>query len=149
MALSSPSSALAQATGLYFGIGDGAESGPFVARIGVSPLPNGGVALDYEATSREQGVQHVEHSLLAPGPDGCDLLYIAHSESPFVMVMREAVAGEDRFVQVEPGGPYFMEVHIGVPATGELTYAWWWAEAGGTPVEQSRATVALRPRGSS
>ncbi len=137
----SPSSSLARATGIYVGAGDGAESGPFVARIAVSPLPNGGVCLDYEATSREHGVQHVEHSLLVPGPDGRDQLYIAHSESPFVTVMCEREAGSGRFEQAEPGGPYVLAVVLEVPAPDELTYAWWWAEAGEQPTEQSKATV--------
>ena len=78
---------LASLPGVWFGIGDGAESGPFVARIAVDVLPNGGVSIDYEATSREQGVQHVEHSLLVAGPDDRDRLYVAHSESPYVTEM--------------------------------------------------------------
>ena len=135
------SSSLAAATGVYHGIGDGAESGPFVARIAVTALPNGGVALDYEATSREQGVQHIEHSLLAIGPEGCDQLFIAHSESPFVTAMREREAGSGRFEQVEQAGPFVMEVVIALSHSGELSYGWWWAEAGGSPVEQSTATV--------
>lgn len=134
---------LSEATGVYFGTGDGPESGPFVARIAVAALPNGGVSIDYEATSREQGVQHREHSLLAPGPDGCDRLFIAHSESPFVTVMSEREPGSGRFEQDDPGGPYTMAVVIGAPNVGELTYAWWWAAAGETPTEQSRATVTL------
>lgn len=135
------SSTLARATGHYHGTGDGAESGPFVARLVVTGLPNGGVALDYESTSREQGVQHIEHSLLVAGPDGCDQLYIAHSESPFVTVLHEREAGSGRFEQPEPFGPYAMAVVIDVDDSGELSYSWWWAAAGESPVEQSRATV--------
>lgn len=134
---------LSDATGVYFGAGDGAESGPFLARIAIARLPGGGVAIDYEATSREQGVQHVEHSLLVAGPDGGDQLFIAHSESPHVTVMAERVAGSGRFEQVSAGGPFTMEVRIEVPQDGELVYAWWWAMAGDTPTEQSRATVTL------
>ena len=132
---------LAGATGTYFGVGDGAESGPFVARIAVSPLPNGGVALDYEATSREQGVHHIEHSLLVPGPDQRDRLYIAHSESPFVTVMCERERGSGRFEQVDVEGPYAMAVVIEATGDAGLTYAWWWAPVGAPLVEQSRATV--------
>ena len=132
---------LANAVGTYFGTGDGAESGPFVARIAVSALPNGGVAIDYEATSRQEGVQHVEHSLLVAGPDDHDRLYVAHSESPFVTEFVETAPGSGRFVQREPGGPYVMEVVLDVPEPDRLTYAWWWAEAGGTPTEQSKADV--------
>ena len=136
---------LAEAPGRYFGTGDGPESGPFVSRIEVSLLPNGGVCIDYEATSREQGVQHVERSLLATGPDGRDRLFVAHSEAPFVTEMIAAEAGSNRFVQSEPGGPYVMEIVIEQPEPGRLTYAWWWAMAGGTPTEQSKADARLHP----
>lgn len=136
---------LASAIGTYFGTGDGDESGSFVSRIDVRALPNGGVAIDYEATSRERGVQHREHSLLTAGPDGRDHLTIAHSESPFLTEMIEESAGSGRFVQREPFGPYTMEVVIEVPESGRLTYGWWWANAGETPVEQSKADARLQP----
>lgn len=137
---------LSESTGTYFGTGDGDESGPFVSRIDVNRLPNGGVSLDYEATSREQGVQHREHSLLCPGPDGRDRLFIAHSESPFVTEMIEAEAGGGRFVQSTAGGPYTMEVIIEMPEADRLTYAWWWASTGERPVEQSKADARLPTR---
>lgn len=134
---------LARSTGIYFGPGEGAESGPFVARIEVNRLPNGGVSLSYEATSREQGLQHREHSLLSPGPDGRDRLFIAHSESPFVTEMVQAEADSGRFVPSAPAGPYTMEVVIEVPEAARLTYAWWWADAGEQPFEQSKADTRL------
>lgn len=134
---------LSEATGIYFGTGDGLESGPFVSRIAVSALPNGGVAIDYEATSQEQGVQHLEHSLLVPGPDGKDQLFIAHSESPFVTVMAENEPGSGRFEQIAQVGPYTMAVVIESPSEDELTYAWWWSIAGETPTEQSKASVSM------
>lgn len=137
------SSTLAGATGIYFGTGDGVESGSFVSRIEVSRLPNGGVSLSYEATSREQGVQHREHSLLCAGPDGRDRLFIAHSESPYVTEMVETDPGSGRFVQTVPGGPFTMEVVVEVPGSGGLTYAWWWADAGEQTVEQSKADARL------
>lgn len=130
---------LAQSPGVYFGTGDGPESGPFVSRIEVSPLPNGGVCIDYEATSREQGVQHRERSLLAVGPNDRDRLFVAHSEAPFVTEMIAAKAGSVRFVQREMVGPYVMEIVIEQPERDRLTYAWWWAHAGETPIEQSKA----------
>ena len=89
--------------------------------------------------SREQGVQHLEHSLLAAGPDGRDRLYIAHSEAPFVTQMVAVDAGSTRFVQPERAGPFVMEVVIEVPEPGRITYAWWWATGEGAPTEQSRA----------
>ena len=134
---------LAGALGTYFGTGDGPESGPFVARIEVGGLPNGGVQLAYEATSREQGVQHREVTMLVAGPDGRDRLYAAHEESPFVTVMVEDEAGSGRFVQPEPFGPYVLAIVIEVPDPRRLTYAWHWAHDGESPVEQSRADVRL------
>lgn len=131
--------ALAESPGVYFGTGDGPESGPFVSRIEVSPLPNGGVCIDYEATSREQGVQHRERSLLSAGPDDRDRLFVAHSEAPFVTEMIAAEAGSNRFVQRELAGPFVMEIVIEQPEPGRLTYAWWWAQPGETPTEQSKA----------
>lgn len=136
-------SKLRSATGVYHGTGDGRESGPFVSRIAVIPLPNGGVSIDYEAMSPEQGVLHREHSLVVAGPDGRDHLYVAHSESPFVAVMVATDLGSGRFTQSDPSGPYAMEIVIEVPEAGRLTYAWWWAETGATPVEQSKADARL------
>lgn len=135
--------ALADATGIYHGTGDGPESGPFVSRIEVTALPNGGVAIDYEATSREQGVQHREHTLLTMGPDGRDRLHIAHSQAPFVTTMVATEPGSNHFVQAEPGGPIAMEVVIEQPEPDRITYAWRWAEAGETPTEQSKADARL------
>ena len=140
-------STLIGAVGTYFGTGDGSESGPFVSRIEVSPLPNGGVCLSYEATSHEQGVHHREHSLLCPGPDGRDRLFIAHSESRFVTEMIETLPGSGHFVQKSEGDPYTMEVVIDTPEVGRLTYAWWWAKAGEKPVEQSKADARLHASG--
>jgi len=127
--------------GTAFGTGDGPESGPFVARISVTRLPNGGRLIDYEATSREQGVQHLEQTLLVAGPDGRDQLFIAHSESPFVTAMVETEPGSGRFEQPEPFGPYVMAVVIEQPDSDRLTYAWWWGANGDDPVEQSKADV--------
>ena len=134
---------LATAPGVYYGTGDGPESGPFVSRIEVARLPNGGVSIEYEATSREQGVQHLEHSLLAAGPDGRDRLYIAHSEAPFVTEMIAVDANSTRFVQPERAGPFAMEVVIEVPEPGRITYAWWWAAGEDAPTEQSRADARI------
>lgn len=137
---------LADASGTYYGTGDGPESGPFVSRIEVKKLPNGGVSIEYEATSREQGVQHLEHSLLAAGPDGRDRLYIAHSEAPFVTEMIAAEANSTRFVQPQPAGPFVMEVVIEIPEPDRITYAWWWAADGQTPTEQSKADARMAGR---
>lgn len=134
---------LAGATGAYFGTGDGIESGPFVARIVISRLPGGGALIDYEATSREQGVQHVERSMLSQGPDGLDELFVAHSESPVVTTMVATEAGAGRFEQRSPTGPYRMAIVIELPEADRLTYAWWWGTGDDEPVERSKADVRL------
>ena len=134
--------ALAEALGTYFGTGDGDESGPFLARIAVSALPNGGVALDYEATSHEFGLQHREHTMLIAGPEGRDMLYIAQSESAYVTTLVETAPGSGRFEENESTGEYALAVVIEVPEPGRLSYAWWWGESG-LIAEQSRADVAL------
>ena len=132
------------AIGTYFGTGDGDESGPFVSRIDVSRLPNGGILIGYEATSREQGVQHLEQTMLVAGPDGRDQLFVAHSEASFVTVMVETEAGSGRFEQPESPGPFVMSIVIEVPEPDRLTYAWWWGANGDEPVEQSKADVTKR-----
>ena len=129
--------------GVYIGSGDGLESGPFVARIEVSPAPNGGLLIDYEATSREEGLQHREHTILSAGPDGRDVLLVAHSESPFVTEMIAIEPGSSHFRQREPLGPYDLEIVIEIPEPGRVAYAWHWAERGEPPVEQSKADVRL------
>lgn len=131
------------ASGLYTGRGDGTESGSFVARLEVQRLPNAGLSFDYEAASYDEGVQHREHALLTAAPDGRLRLHTAHSESPFLTELVETAPGSGRFEQPVPFGPYVLAVVIEAPSPGSLTYAWWWAEAGGTPTEQSRATVSL------
>ena len=125
--------------GTFVGTGDGKESGPFVARIEIARLPGGGVSIDYEAMSREHGLQHREHSLLVAGQDGKDRLHVASSESPFVTIMTESEAGSGRFDQRESLGPYAMAVEVAVPGPDWITYAWLWSRAGGTPIEQSKA----------
>ncbi len=134
---------LRSASGVYFGTGDGPESGPFVSRIEIAPLPGPGVSVAYEATSREQGVQHVELALLTPGADGRDCLHISHTESPFVTEMVETETGSGRFAQPSPSGPYVMMVVIERPEPDRLTYAWWWGSNGDEPVEQSKADARL------
>jgi hypothetical protein len=134
--------ALAANAGLYLGGGGGAESGPFVSRLEVGVAASGAVTVDYEALSPAGELLHSEHTLVSPGPDGRDLLHIAHSESPVVTEMVSTGPTDDggfRFVQRTPAGPYAMEVVIGLPEQGRLTWAWWWAETGHQPVEQSKA----------
>ena len=132
------------AVGEYFGVGDGDESGQFLAKIVVSRLPNGGTLVEYDATSRDEGVLHREQTMLVAGPDGLDRLYIAHSESPFVTEMIEVGSGSGYFAQPVLSGPYEMEIRIETPEVNRITYAWWWGADGQPPVEQSKADVRRR-----
>ena len=115
---------LVASPGRYFGAGDGIEGGPFVSRIEIARLPNGGAMIDCEATSVEQGVQHREHRMLVAGPDGRVRLFAAHSESPFVTDMIETEPGSGPFEQPEPFGPYVMAIVTKVPEPVRVTYAW-------------------------
>jgi hypothetical protein len=137
---------LTAGVGAYFGDGDGLESGPFVSRLAISLLPHAGVAIDYEATSIEEGVQHIEHTLLVPGPDQRDRLYVAHSESPFVTILVETAPESGRFEQPVANGPFAMAIVIDLPEPGRITYAWWWAMAGEQPIEQSKADARILVR---
>jgi hypothetical protein len=133
---------LFDAPGLYVGRGDGVESGPFIGRLLVTPLPSGrGVVIDYEALSTEHMVQHVEHAMLGIGADGRHVLYVSHVESPTIAVMVEQRPGY--FVDVAAGAVAHQAVEITCPADGELTYAWWWAEPGEDAIERSKVDAQL------
>jgi hypothetical protein len=129
---------LATRPGLYRGRGDGPESGPFVARIDVATVVRGrAVTLDYEAVSDRNGLQHVEHSVLATGEGGRLELHVTCLELPGVV----------RFVETRPGeftaydGPTPARIVVATPGEGRLTYAWWWTRDEANPREQSRAEV--------
>lgn len=107
-------------------------------------MPNGGVSIDYEATSYEQGVQHREHSMLVGTPDGGDRLVIAHAESPFLTDLVETTAGSGHFDWASASGAYAMAMVVEHPSDDWITYAWWWAPAGERPVEQSKADARRR-----
>ncbi len=136
--MSSLLGALLSAPGLYRGRGDGAESGPFMARIQVSPVVSAsGVAIDYEASSDRRGLQHVEHSVLTVGEDGRPALHVFCSELPGVV----------RFTEGKPGvftlydGPIQARIVVTVPNPGHLTYSWWWSRDENELSEQFRAEV--------
>lgn len=100
--------------GTYRGLDTGMESGECSARLEARRIPGGCLAVDYEATSEREGLQHAEHTVVTP-----DGLYVAITEMPGVV-----------FAQTEPGrcasaapGPYTMEIHASF-ADGELTWAW-------------------------
>jgi hypothetical protein len=129
---------LAATPGIYRGRGDGPESGPFVARISVTPVVRGrAVAIDYEATNDRNGLQHVEHTVLATGEHGRLELHVACLELPGVVRFAESRAGE--FAAYD--GPFPARIVIAMPGPETLTYAWWWSRDESEPREQSRATV--------
>lgn len=132
---------LAGAVGVYWGHGDGPESGPFQARVEVRGAVRGrALTLDYEAVSETNGLQHIEHSILAPGDDGRLELHVACLELPGVVRYAENVPGE--FVTYD--GPLKGRIVIAVPRPGQLAYSWWWSRDDHEPKEQSRAEVSLR-----
>jgi hypothetical protein len=129
---------LTKAPGLYRGRGDGMESGPFIARIQVTPIVRGrAVVLDYEAFSDSHGLQHVEHTVLTAGEGGRLELHVACLELPGVV----------RFLEARPGvfsaydGPMPARILMTIPAEASLTYGWWWSRDDAEPREQSRAEV--------
>lgn len=129
-----PSQLSGLAPGTYRGLVTGPESGECSARMDVRRIPGGCLAVDYEATSGRAGLQHAEHTLIAPGG-----LYVAITEVPGVTFFAET--GPGRFVPAEPA-PYAMEIRASFTG-GELTWAWHWAGAGGGPAEMSRAVGRL------
>jgi hypothetical protein len=124
------SSLLTIRPGIYRGQVTGTESGECSARIEVRQIPGGSLAVDYEATSEREGLQHAEHTLIDERG-----LYVAFGEAPAIVFFE--AAGDGRFVSRAPG-PYAMEIHAAY-ADGELTWVWHWAEAGSPPREMSRA----------
>jgi hypothetical protein len=129
---------LLAAPGLYRGRGDGAESGPFLARLVVTPVVSArGVVIDYEVTSDRRGLHHVEHSILTTEEDGRPALHVCCTELPGVV----------RFAESKPGvftaydGGLTARIVVTTPSPGALTYSWWWTRDEGEPKEQFRADV--------
>jgi hypothetical protein len=131
-------SKLSAAPGLYRGRGDGPDSGPFVARILVTAVLRGrAVTLDYEASNDRNGLQHVEHTVLATGEGGRLELHVACLELPGVV--RFVETGTGSFTAYD--GPFPARIVAGTPGNGLLNYAWWWSRDESEPREQSRAEV--------
>lgn len=129
---------LVVAPGIYRGRGDGPDSGPFVARIAVTPVVCGrAVTIDYEASSDGDGLQHVEHAVLTGDDDGRLALHVVRLDVPGVVRFTASRPGE--FTAYD--GPIKARIVLAVPESDALTYAWWWSRDGGEPTEQSRADV--------
>jgi hypothetical protein len=129
---------LLRSAGVYRGRGDGPESGPFLARMVVTPALAGRAAiLDYETTTDRDGLRHVEHSVLLLGADGRLELHVASLDLP----------GMVRFTQQTPGqftayeGPLLARIVLTLPRPGLLSYAWWWSRDDREPREQYRADL--------
>jgi hypothetical protein len=126
--------------GTFVGLVDGPESGPCIARFEFDRLPNGGVLISYEATSREHGLQHRELSMLSELPNGEFELIVSMSQSPFLVrfVSHDGI----RFAELEGRSPYEIEIELRLEDQ-TLTYAYWWAERGGILNKQSVASITL------
>lgn len=121
--------------GVYWGLGDGEESGQFVGRVSVARGLGRSVELGYEAWSDREGLQHAERSRLAPTFDGGAQLIASITESPVPLIFREASRGE--FVTAD--GP---EMKILITTNADtISYAWWWAPPGEVVREQSKVFV--------
>jgi hypothetical protein len=124
------------APGVYWGNGDGIESGKFVGRIEVRPLLNA-ASLHYEAFG-ERGLQHVEHALVARTLTCLSVCSVIDTRQES-MTFDEAEPGVFR----QQSGPE-MRIVIEAPEAGCLSYAWWWAPPGEDVVERSRLVARLR-----
>lgn len=130
---------LSGALGVYRGRGDGPESGPFVARIALASAVSGRyLTLDYEAVSDRNGLQHIEHTILAAGDDGRLELHVACLELPGVLRFTETTPGE--FVGYD--GALKARITLAVPRPDTLAYSWWYSRDEHGAVEQSRAEVS-------
>lgn len=128
---------LAEAAGVYWGSGSGPDD--FVARVCLTDVGDGTFALEYEAWSHTNGLQHAEVARIGRADTGVTLVATSDGSSD-ALTFREG----------EPGvfgstGPERVGLVIGVN-DDSLTFSWWWPDEGGGLREQSRAQVtAMRP----
>lgn len=128
---------LLERPGLYWGMGNGPESGTFVGRVEVeSVLSQQAVSLSYEAWSEEEGFQHAERALLGRDPDGVLELTTVISERLGTLRFREGGTGVFTL-----DGPMAMRIVLRTLDDDVLTYAWWWAKPGDETIEQSKAVL--------
>ncbi len=132
--------ALQAAPGVYVGTGDGPESGPFTARIEVSPSLDGlGCDIAYEAWDGPE-LKHREQTLLAPSMEGGAVLTVLCQELPGLAALHESEPG----VFTSGGSAEDFRIAIRISLDGpELVYSWSWAFPGAELREQSRASVRV------
>jgi len=132
--------------GLYLGIDQVAGTDlRGVARIQVTPLPgHSGVTLDYEVFNPampDQPRGHVEHTIVARGPDGAVIMIIGHTHAESVAVLRETTPGT--FEVGAEGSPFPMKVLLSVPEPGRLRHTWWYGRPGGEAAERDVSELTL------
>lgn len=99
-----------------------------VSRIEVTVLPNNaGVRFDYEVLHPDNGLVHLESTILARTAHGLKL-FSAHSHAPFVATLSEQESGY--FVVDEGESPFPMAIRLEVPEPGRLVYSWSYGEPG-------------------
>lgn len=118
--------------GIYWGTGDGPESGPFVGRLEVA-TEDGRRTIRYEAWSEREGLQHQEHGVLAWVDDSL-VLETRISERPG-NVLRFQLGDDLHFRLLD--GPDMRIVFDVIDGGDAVRYSWWWAPPGDTVREQS------------
>lgn len=124
------------------------DAAPQAARITVTGLPGGsGVTFDYEGlnllTNSSRPFGHREHATLARTANGL-VLYTSHIHAPLLAELREIASGE--FETIAGTSPFPLQIHIGVPVEGQLTYTWVFGEAEDQPQTRISAEVTLVER---
>jgi hypothetical protein len=112
--------------GVYVGVqtapDHNAEGAPSIARLEVTPLPGGSaVMMAYEVLSPVNGVQHLEHAVLARTPAGLTLV-TSHNHADVTTVLSESDPGY--FPAAEGAAPFPMAIRLEVPEPGHLVYTW-------------------------
>ena len=128
--------------GHHEGTGNGDESGPFTATIGIEPLLGSlGAALVYTAVGPAGEQLHTERTTLAHDMvSGHLTLFVLCAELSGLGQLTEVSEGV--FNNGAGADGFELQITIGVTA-GELTYTWSWAPPGEPLAEQSRATVQI------
>lgn len=129
------------AAGHYVGTGDGAESGPFAARIDIVELLGGmGATIDYVATAANGTELHAEHTVLAFGGwSGEATLYVLSAE---LRGVGELVQTADSTFNNGLGTDGF-ELQVDIAIGDVLEYVWSWGAPGEELTERTRARLVM------